>query len=223
MSVRLEGLDELPVGGVAGVGDQIHLHEAWGGGLPALGLDGDVMFEQRARLRPTVEAALELLLPRSEAAVDGAGTDRQQLPLDPGRKREAARGPRQPQGEESLEPGGPGIPCRFPNRRQHGEGLRTIGLRAPAAVPTGPGWPAGTPERPNSRFAMVARRGAELVKDLGLDCGRSDEITLGDCVDVVSHRCWAHRSPSGALKMVSPSGNSIYEATIAPWVTLYLS
>ncbi len=72
---QIEGLDELPVGGVAGVGDQICLHEARGGDLPTIGLDRDVMFEQGTRLGPAVQAALELVLAGLQAAVDGGGTD----------------------------------------------------------------------------------------------------------------------------------------------------
>jgi len=65
----------IAVGGVAGVTDEIDLGEAWRGNVPAIGLQGDVVLEQGPGLGAAVEAFLELLLVRRQAArdADGAG------------------------------------------------------------------------------------------------------------------------------------------------------
>jgi len=93
---EIKGLEEIPVGGVAGVSDQIDLGKTGDSHLPAVGLDGDLMFEQRARLGPTVEPTLELALPRLQATIDGSRTDGKQLVFDLGGNRKAALRPGEP-------------------------------------------------------------------------------------------------------------------------------
>ncbi len=72
---EVEGMDELAVGRIAGVGHQVRLGKAGRGDVPAIGLDGDVVLEQRAGLGAAIEAALQPGLLRLEATVERPGAD----------------------------------------------------------------------------------------------------------------------------------------------------
>jgi len=74
----VQRVDEFPLATVSRMGDQIDLGKAGDAHLPAIGLDGDMVFEQRSRLGPPVEvfAKPALLLP--QMPVDASRTDRQE-------------------------------------------------------------------------------------------------------------------------------------------------
>lgn len=78
---EIEGVDELAVGRVPGVRDQIRLGEAGRGDIPPIGLEGDVVFEQRPGLGAAIEAAAEVGLPGSKTPVHGPRADREELLL----------------------------------------------------------------------------------------------------------------------------------------------
>ena len=98
----IERVDELALFGVARVGDQIGFGKAWGFDIPGVGFDGNMVLEQRAGFGAPVETLFQLALLGLEAAVDGSGTDREELLLGWLRDRQALDGPRQPQGKRAL-------------------------------------------------------------------------------------------------------------------------
>ncbi len=67
------------------------------------------------------------------------------------------------------------------------------------------------PQSPRGAWlnARIPRRGADLIEDLVFD--RSGGIALVDCVDVFSHRCWAHLRSSPRREIGSRFGNTLHE------------
>jgi len=100
---QIEGMSELAVGAVAGVGDQVDLGEAGLGDIPVIGFDRDVVLEQRAGLGAAVEAAAQHPLAGLEPAVDLARADGAQLTLEFGGQLDALAQPRQPQWQHRLQ------------------------------------------------------------------------------------------------------------------------
>jgi hypothetical protein len=126
------------------VGDQVHLGKARGRHVPVVGLEGDVMLEQRPWLRAAVEAALEPPRAPPEAAIDRAGADGAELLLHLRRDREVPLRPRQPYRQQRGQARRPRIAGHLPQRAEDGHGLGEVGRGAPAAAWRGArGWWAG--------------------------------------------------------------------------------
>ena len=86
-------MDELPVRRVAGVADQVDLGEAGRRDGPGVGLNGNVVLQERARLGPPIEPLLELARGGRKSAIDLPRTDGQQLLLNPPGQAQAAPRP----------------------------------------------------------------------------------------------------------------------------------
>jgi hypothetical protein len=99
---EVEGVAELAVGTTPGVGDQIDFCEAGVGDVPAVGLDGDGVFEQGTGLGASVEATAARGLARLETTVDGAGADLEELAFEGRCEGEALADPGQPEGSRAL-------------------------------------------------------------------------------------------------------------------------
>ena len=77
-----DGPDVLPVDGAATVGHGVGLDEAGAGHIPMLGAQGDLLFEQGARLGRATAFRSKLGSHRAQEPVDGRGAHRQELLLD---------------------------------------------------------------------------------------------------------------------------------------------
>lgn len=93
---------------------------------PGVGLDGNVVLQQRARLGTAVEFFLDKPSFGLEPPVDGGGTDRKQLSLDLGRERKTLLRPGQPQRQKSLQTLGARVACSFPDQTEHGDYLGRV-------------------------------------------------------------------------------------------------
>ncbi len=169
--------------------------EAGGGHVPVLGLDGDMVLEQRPGLRAAAEVPAQLPFLILEAAIDGAGADGQQLTLYQRGDGEAALRPGEPQRQQGPEPGRPRIAGRLPDGREHRQGGSAIG-----------GGPTTSPRLGRGRCALqqldgvlpvVSGGGTHLRQDLLLRPPRRLSITLADGAYVLLFGCQGHRGLRG--------------------------
>jgi hypothetical protein len=162
----VEGMQELALGRGAGVTDEIDLREARHGDVPAIGLDGDVVLEQGARLGAAVEAFLELALLGRQPAIDLPGADGEQLALEGGRQAQAAPGAGQPEGPQGLEADGPGIAGGRPDRGERVDHGGPIEGGAPAPGPWALAGRGGAVQQPHGVLAVIAGDPGALIEDL---------------------------------------------------------
>ena len=99
--------------------DQIDFGETRLSNIPAIGLDGNVMLQQSARLGPTVDPFLELPLFGAEPIVDGASTEAEQLLFHSRGQVKPFPSPGHPQRQQRFQTDGPGIARRFPDGTEH--------------------------------------------------------------------------------------------------------
>ncbi len=125
----------------------------------------------------------------------GAGTDPAQLPLQGRRDGEVAAGPGQPQRQQRVEAGRPGIAGGFPDRREDGDDLRGIGRRSTSARLLGGA--RGAVEQGNGVLAVMARRGTELIQNAGLRAPRGEGIARADGTDILASGGRGHRGLRG--------------------------
>jgi hypothetical protein len=188
---EVERVEGLPVGALAGVGDQVRLREAGGRRRPAVRPQRDVVLQERARLRPAVEASPHAPPGRLEPAVHLPGAEGEQLRLE--RRREAKPPPRpgQPQREEGPQADRPGVAGRRPDGRQDPDDLRTVARGARPSVGVGaPRWRAV--EEPDGVLPVVARNLAELVQDLPLERSGGVAVAAMDGLEVLPLGLVAH-------------------------------
>ena len=141
---QVERVQKVAVGAVPGVTDQVDLREARLGHVPVIGLDRNVVFQQRPRFRPAVLAPPDPAFVGGEHAIDLPRADRPHCGFDRGRQREALPRPRQPERQQRLQPHRPGIPGRGPDRLERPHDRRPI--------PAGPARPtAGARPGPAGR------------------------------------------------------------------------
>ena len=88
---------------------------------PALRLNRNLVFEERAGLRPPIDAPAQLALVRLEPAIHLAGTHPQQRRLGGRRQPQPSPRPRDPRRQKRLEPYRPRIACRVPDGLQRGD------------------------------------------------------------------------------------------------------
>ena len=155
-------MDELAVGRVARVRDQVDLREAWRGDVPAIGFDGDVVLQERARLGAAIEAPSELSLVRLKAPVHLPGAEGEELCFERRREAEAPAHPGQPEREERLHAHRPRKACGFPDCRQDPKDLGAI-PRRPLATPRPRSARRRAVEQAQGMLSVVARDLAELV------------------------------------------------------------
>ena len=86
--------------------------------VPALGLDRDLVLEQRPRLGLPVEPSLRPHLVGLEPTIDLPSADPQQLALEPRRDRQTLLQPRQPHRQQGLQPHRPRVVRRLPHEPQ---------------------------------------------------------------------------------------------------------
>jgi hypothetical protein len=205
---EVERVHELAVPETAAVGDQINLGEARRGDIPAVGLERDVVLEQRAGLRAPIQPLAQLLPVRPEATIHLAGTNGPQLPLDVGAQAQPATCPWQPQRQQSLEPHRPGIPRGLPD---HPQRLNSGDMVARGAPLGRAGRARGRPvEHPDGRLAVIAYNSAELVQDPPLLRSPCMSITLIDRLHVLSlgshtHDGFLHRERKVTSQMARRS------------------
>ena len=161
---EVEGVHELALAQAAAMRHEIDLGEAGDGHVPAIGLEGDVMFEQGARLGAPVQPLAELAAVRGQAAIDLPRADREHLLFHGRAQAQPAPRPGQPQRQQGLEPHGPRVAGGLPDAPQDGDHGR--------AIPGGsaPWWAGGAGgravEQPDGVLAVMAGDLTELVQDL---------------------------------------------------------
>jgi hypothetical protein len=124
--------------------------------------------EQGPGLGAAVEALWELPLVRRQAAVDLAGADGQELTLHGTGEMQAAPGPGQPERQQRLEPHGPRIAGRLPDRpegRDDGEPVRGRAPPPGAGVVAARAWPV---QQAHGVLSVIAGDPAALIQDLAL-------------------------------------------------------
>ena len=89
-------MGKLTVRAMAGMGHQVQLGEARDRHVPVIGLQRDVVLEQRPGLGPAIAACRELPLDGRQAPVDLARTDGAELLAHGGGEPEAPAGPGEP-------------------------------------------------------------------------------------------------------------------------------
>jgi hypothetical protein len=179
----VERMDELALLGVARVRDQIGFGETGSSHIPGVGLDGDVVLQQCARLGTAVESFFEKPSFGLEPPVDGRGTDRKQLSLDLGRERKALLRPGQPQGQKHFESWGARVASGFPDQTEHGDHLGRV-ARGTCFAQCGGLLRRWAIEQTNSVFAVVAAHLAKLVEDQGSDFLGSFAVTGVDGFEI---------------------------------------
>ena len=200
------------------MGHQVDLGKAGGRDLPVLGPDRDVVLEEGAGLRAPVEAAAELPFPLAEVPIDRPGADGLQGTLQLRREGPVLLGPGQPEGEEGLEPDGPGVASGLPDLRQDRQELGALGRRAAAAArPPRRRWEVG--QDANRGFAVVPKGGAELGEDPRLGRAGCLTVALLDRLDVFAFGPGAHRGPPAARER-GLAGNRIIDATMGSSVAV---
>jgi len=217
---EVEGLDEVAVGTVAGMGDQVDLGEARGSDIPVLGLDGDMVLEQGTGLRAPVEAAAQPMFGLPEVAIDRAGADGLEVVFHPCRDVKMLPRPGQPEGEEGLEPDRPGVAGGLPDVLQDGQEPGVIGRWAAAAPRCG--WTGRLGQGADRGLAVVACGGTDLCEDLDLgDAGRP-LVPLPDRLDILAFGRGTHR---GLLHqhLGTSSGNRYSDATMGSPVTVQVT
>ena len=107
---KVERVEELSLGTLSRMGDQVRLGKVGGGHIPVFCFYRDVMFEQRPRSSATVEFLFEVEFVGFESVVDGSRADGEQLLLEGGRQVEASSDPRQPQGQQGHQRTDQGYP-----------------------------------------------------------------------------------------------------------------
>jgi hypothetical protein len=93
---EIQRVQELAIGPIARMRDQVDLGEARGLDVPAVRLQRNVMFEQRAGAGPAVLALAQLLLERLQYPVHLPRAHGSQFRRDVGGQRPPADRPRQP-------------------------------------------------------------------------------------------------------------------------------
>ena len=90
---HIQRMEELAFGAVAGMRDQVDFGKAGPCHVPALGLQRNVMFQERAGLRAAVEPLGKLALLRLQPPIDLPRTDPAQVLLDRRRQAQSAARP----------------------------------------------------------------------------------------------------------------------------------
>ena len=104
---EIQRMEEVPIGAVARVTHQVHLGEAGLGDVPVIGLDQNVVLQQRAGFGAPIPPSADRALGGRQQAIDLARADGAHLRFGGGRHREAAAGPRQPRRQQGLQAAGP--------------------------------------------------------------------------------------------------------------------
>ncbi len=212
---HVQRMGELAIGPVAGVGHQVELGEAGGGHVPVVGLQRDVVLEEGPGLGPAIAARRELPLGRREAPVDLARTDGAELLAHGGGQPEAPARPGQPEGQQRLQPHGPGIPGGLPDRGQRLDHRQPVRAGAPPATgPLGARW--RPVEKPQRVLTLVARGLTELIEDPPpLDPGRAPVARVDSREDLPPRTATHHvtllrpRGPRGLLSRWRVSFRSV--------------
>ena len=154
---------ELSVARVAAVGHQVDLGEAGDGNVPPIGPQGNVMLQERPRLRAPVPPHPAGAPVGRQPSVHLPGTQAEQLRLDRRAEPEAGARPRQPEGEQRFEADRPGIPGGPPDRRQHLDHPEPVGRRPSPRRRGAPGGPWAV-EETQGRLPVVPGHRAELIE-----------------------------------------------------------
>ena len=198
---------------------QVHLGEAGLGHIPVIGLDRNVVLQQRAGLGTPIQSSTNRTLVGRQQAVHLARADGAHLGFGGRRHREAPAGPRQPHREQRLQTERPRIARRFPDRpeRSHHRGVIARGAAA-ARPPRAPR--LRSPPGPNECFSMVARDHHRLREQAPLLAPRGPPVPPPHLRQILLSRLWSH---AGALLWHTRLGNTIYGATTFPSVTLTMA
>ena len=132
----IQRVQKFAVGAVAGMRHQVDLGEAGLLHIPAVGLQRNLVFQQRAGLRAAILPSAQLVLVRAKAPIDLARTDPADLRLDRLGQAHVPPRPRQPEGQERFQPDRPRIAGGRPDRTQDRHHLRAVLHPRPAAPPS---------------------------------------------------------------------------------------
>jgi len=166
---EVEGVKKLALGGRPGMGHQIHFHRARALDIPVVGLDGDLVPEQRARFGASVEAAFESASVGFQGPVEGAGADGEHLPLQGRGEAEALSDPGQPPSQDRFETHRPGIACLLPDGFDDAQEGQTVGCGpGPSRGSLRPSCGQGRGELPDGVLAVDPTDLAELIQDAPL-------------------------------------------------------
>ncbi len=166
-----EGVDEFPVGALAGMGHEVHLGEAGDGHGPPVRPEGDVVVQEGAGCGAPVEAAREPSLGGLQPSVHLPGAEGEPLLVERGREGEASAGPGHPEGQQGLEAHRPGIPSRLPDRPQGPDDLRSVvGVRWRRGRRAGAGGGPVRSRRADFRWEPVTAQHSSRIRRLS-SCG----------------------------------------------------
>jgi len=203
---QVQRVHELAVGAIAGMRDQVDLGEAGDLDVPAVGLQRNLVLQERPRLRPAVLPFPQLLFERPQGAIHLAWTHPPQSRGDVVRHRPAADRPRQPDRQQRFQPHRPGAAGGFPDPPQRAHHDRPVLRRAARAAPPRRGRPS---QQPDHRLAVIARHLTHLIHQPTL--GRlllGQHIPFAHPRQILSSRLWSHR---------------VAHASVLSWVTRLLA
>jgi hypothetical protein len=215
---HIQRVQKVAIGAVARVTHQVHFREAGLGHVPVIGLDRNVVLQQRPRFRAPIQPAANRALVARQQPIHLAGAEGPHLVLGRGQHGEPASGPREPQRQQRLQPHRPRIARRLPHRPERPHHRRAIPCRPPPARPA-PGRRDLAPP-PNQRLAVIPSDRDRFGQQPALRLAGRASIPFLHPHQILLPRLWSHAS---ALLWHTRFGNTLYGAMIRPSVTLTMA
>src|SRR5271156_924779 len=162
---------------IARVRNQIHLRVTRHAHVPTVGLHRNVVLQQVPRLGAPVNTPPPSRLLCRQPPIHLSRADAQQLLLDLRTHPKAFADPRHPRRQQRLQSHRPRIACRFPHRRQYGQGLLTV--THPAPPPLLPPFLRPRPvQQPNGILPVIAGVGAKFTQNHVLTLASRQPVAL---------------------------------------------
>ena len=158
--------------------------------VPAVRLQRNLMLEERPRLRPAVLPRPQLALEGPQAPIHLPRAHRPELLDNLAGDPPPPTCPRQPRGQQGLQPQRPRVSGGLPDSPQRAHDHRSIAdRRAPAASSPRSLRPT---QRPNHRLAVIARHLTHLIQQLALRRPRRVLVAFPHPSQILANCLWSH-------------------------------